>query len=295
MIQIAPGDPVYLLAGEGASEEFIEQTRHRFGLDKPLHIQLLAYVIQMFQGNLGRSYWYKQPVLDLILGRVGYTVILCSAGLALAFSLGTLMGLLAAYWPLSSADKSITTMALLGYSFPTFWIGILLILFFSIFLDCFPVTGMLSAGLTLDTFSSVPDFLWHLFLPTLTIAAWHFGIITRLTRTNLLGVLSEDYIVTARSKGLSRREVIIKHALKNASLPVITYVGFTISMLASGAVMTETIFSWPGIGRLLYNGIRMRDYPVVLGTFVFISLSVVIINTVTDILCKFLDPRIRYR
>ena len=296
LIHAAPGDPIYILAGEYGSTEYYEMIREKYGLNKPLHEQLVFYVLRVLQGDLGWSYRFRSPVIDLILSRVGPTVLLVVTSLTIFVSLGVLSGVLASFRRYSVTDKFVTFFSLLGYSIPVFWLGQLLILFFSIYAGWFPVSGMSStefgAG-PVNVFERVLDLLSHLVLPSVTLATFHLALISRLTRASMLDALSEDYVITARAKGLGKGKVLY-HALRNALLPVATMIGLDIGLMMGGAVITETVFGWPGMGRLLFDAINARDYPLITGVFIILTIAVAVANLVTDLIISKLDPRIRH-
>jgi peptide/nickel transport system permease protein len=299
LIHAAPGDPAYMLAGQSGevSRDYIEMIRKEFGLDKPILEQLWIYLGNTLRGDLGYSFAGGQqtPVLNIILQRVPATALLMITSYIISISLGILLGVLASRKPFSAFDNVITLSSLIGFSLPVQWVGLMMVLVFSVFLNWFPTGGMMSLRFDLSGISYVADVLWHLLLPAFTLAIIDSALIARLTRSGMLEVLREDYIVTARAKGLHENTVFFKHALRNAILPVVTVAGVNISLMLAGVVVTETVFSWPGLGRLMYDSIYFRDYPVILGLFVFISIFVIITNLVVDILYSWIDPRIRGR
>jgi len=293
IIHTAPGDPTYILLGETATPEFVQAMRARFGLDKPLYLQYFYYISQVVQGDLGFSLLRSQSVSSLILERLPATLILIFTAMAISTSIGVFLGVTASRKPYSARDNVATGIALFGVSTPTFWLGQVLLIIFAIYTGLFPSGGMRDLRLQLTGFDLLLDIARHLFLPAITLAAFHLAFITRLTRASMLEVLGQDYIITARSKGLDDRTVVYRHGLRNALLPVTTYVGLSIGLLFGGAILTETVFGWPGMGSLLYDSLRLRDYPVLLGIFIFISVMVVIADLIVDILYGVLDPRIR--
>lgn len=294
IIHAAPGDPVIALAGEKADIEYLEMLTVRYGLDKPVHEQLLIYISIVLQGDLGFSYYYEQPVLNLILERMPATLLLMLTAMVFATLLGIGLGVIASKKPYSIKDSIISFVYLIGYSVPTFWLGIILILVFGLRLNLFPIYGMTSPRETYTGIHYVLDVAYHLVLPAFTCSMVYVALYTRLTRGCMLEVLTEDFITTARAKGLDENKVVYRHALKNALLPVITVVGMNTGFLFAGAVLTETVFAWPGLGRLLYQSLYARDYPMLMGILVVISASVIIANLITDIIYSYLDPRIRY-
>jgi peptide/nickel transport system permease protein len=294
LIHLAPGDPVYYLAGQSGDEQYYELIRAKFGLDQPLLTQLWVYLSSILRGDLGYSLSYQQPVSAVIFSRVPATLLLIVSAILMASVGGILLGVEAARRENSFYDRLFNTFALLGHSFPSFSIGHLLLLFFALYLGLFPAQGMVSANQDLTGISYILDLLAHLALPALTLAIVQIAQIMRLTRAEMLNVLGENFITTARAKGVSERRVLYGHALRNALLPVATIIGSDLGMLLSGAVLTETVFAYPGLGRLTLEVLAARDYPVLMGLFLLISISVVVINFLTDITYPLIDPRIKY-
>ena len=280
MVRLAPGDPAVLLAGEFATPETLEAIRARYGLDRSLPEQFFIYMGALLRGDLGESARSRRPVLEELKTYFPNTLELALAAILVAVLTGIPLGILAALRPGSGLDLSVMVLALLGVSMPVFWFGLLAILIFSVELGWFPVAGK--------------GTLAHLVLPAVTLGINATALLARMTRGTLLEVLSQDYIRTARAKGLSERVVIYKHALRNALIPVITVVGLEFGTLLSGAVITETIFAWPGLGQLLVGSILARDYPVVQGAVLLVATSFVLINLLVDLLYAAIDPRVRY-
>ena len=291
LLNLAPGDPAAYLLGDWGDEEILALYRARMGLDAPLHVRYFTYLSGVLQGQLGRSYIYGRPVIQMIGERLPATLILFGAQFSLATVLGITMGALAAYKKGTLIDKIVIALSVSWYSIPVFWSGQILLLVFALNLDLFPTFGMKSV---VPTINPTLDILWHLVLPAIALALLNMALVARLTRTSMVEALNEDYILTARSKGLSMFSVVVRHALRNAMLPVVTLLGLTLGHTVSGSVLVETVFSWPGIGRLLYDAIAMRDYPLILGLFIMISSVVILANLFTDLLYAWLDPRIRY-
>ncbi len=294
LIHLAPGDPVYYLAGQSGDEAYYALIRAKFGLDKPLLTQLWIYLSSVLQGDLGYSLSYQQPVSAVIFARVPATLLLILSAVFLAAIGGVLLGVEAARRENSLYDRIFNTFALLGHSFPSFSIGHLLLLFFALYLGLFPAQGFVSANQDLTGIAYFFDLLVHLALPALTLAIVQIAQIMRLTRSEMLNVLGENFIMTARAKGVSERKVLYGHALRNALLPVVTIIGSDLGMLLSGAVLTETVFAYPGLGRLMLEVLEARDYPVLLGLFLLISICVAVVNFLTDIIYPLVDPRIKY-
>jgi peptide/nickel transport system permease protein len=296
LIRLAPGDPAMVIAGEmgGATEEMLESIREEYGLNKPLFTQLWIYVSGIATGDLGKSFFFNQPVADLILRRVGPTILLVIAAQVLAISLGIVLGVLAARKPNGVMSAFVSVFATIGYAVPVFWTGIMLIILLASVFPIFPVEGMESvrlrnAGVVMRTL----DVLHHLILPALTLAIIYLALYARLARASMLDVLGSDYIRTARAKGASERAVLFKHALRNAALPILTVAGLQFGNLISGALLVETVFNWPGMGRLAFDSILRRDYPTILGVLFFASAMVVIANLLTDLSYRLADPRLR--
>ena len=294
LIHLAPGDPVYYLAGQSGDEAYYQLIRAKFGLDQPLTTQLWVYLSSVLRGDLGYSLSYQQPVISVILSRVPATLLLILSALLIATVSGVLLGVEAARKENSYYDRAFNTFALLGHSFPSFSIGHLLLLFFALYLGLFPAQGFVSASRDLSGINYFFDLLSHLALPALTLGIVQIAQIMRLTRANMIEVLNENYITTARAKGVSERKVLYGHALRNALLPVVTIVGTDLGMLLSGAVLTETVFAYPGLGRLTLEVLAARDYPVLMGLFLLISIAVAVMNFLTDITYPMIDPRIKY-
>ncbi len=280
IVHLIPGDPVEIMLGEQARAVDREALRHEMGLDKPIHLQYVAFLKGLVRGDLGQSLHTKQPVLTSIARRLPATIELAAAAMAVALLLAIPLGLLAAYKKDSLVDQGSMLFALLGISMPNFWLGPLLIIVFSLKLGWFPVSGRGS--------------LAHVVLPAITLGTAMAAILTRMTRASMLDVIQSDYITTARAKGVRESLVVLKHAFRNALIPVVTIVGLQIGGLLAGSIITETIFAWPGIGRLTIQAINARDYPLVQGCVLIIALGYVLVNFATDLLYGLIDPRIRY-
>lgn len=280
IVHIIPGDPVEIMLGEQAQAVDKETLRRQMGLDKPLHVQYLEFLSRLARGDLGRSLHTKRPVLESIARRLPATIELALAAMMIALVLSVPLGLIAAYKKDSAVDQGSMLFALLGISMPNFWLGPLLIIVFSLKLGWFPVSGR--GGLA------------HVVLPAFTLGTAMAAILTRMTRASMLDVIQSDYITAARAKGVSESRVVLKHAFRNALIPVVTIVGLQIGGLLAGSIITETIFAWPGIGRLVIQAINARDYPLVQGCVLVIALGYVLVNFLTDLLYGFIDPRIRY-
>ncbi|OWJ90371.1 ABC transporter permease [Paracoccus yeei] len=294
LIQLAPGDPAEVIAGEmgGASAEVMAAIREQYGLDKPLLTQLGLYLGRALQGDLGMSYYYNRPVVDLILSRLGPTMLLVATALGFALIVGTRLGMLASRNPRGIASAVVTVLSLIGYSAPVFWTGLMLVILFAAKIPLFPVAGMIDVVKQGGTLMRALDIAHHLVLPGLTLGLVYLAQYSRLTRASMLEVLGADYIRTARAKGVSEKLVFRRHAFRNAMLPVVTVAGMQFGAIISGAVLVETVFSWPGLGTLAFQSILARDYPTVLGILFFSTLIVIIANLLTDFVSRLLDPRL---
>lgn len=295
IVHLAPGDPVNILVGEyGSTQEFRERIRREYGLDQPIATQLAVYLRRILRGDLGYSLYFNQPVITLILQRLPATILLMASQLVFALITGVLLGVGAARRPYSALDNVSTAVALIGYSMPVFWSGLLLILLFSTTLGFLPSGGMMSSREKITGLAAVWDVLKHLVLPAFTLGLVNLALYVRLTRASMLEVLSQDYVRTAWAKGLSERRVTRHHALRNALLPVVTITGIDLGRMIGGAVLTETVFAWPGVGTLTFTALQSRDYPVIVGTFMFVSIGVILANLLVDLVYGALDPRIQY-
>ncbi|MFD1781008.1 nickel ABC transporter permease [Fredinandcohnia salidurans] len=278
IMQLVPGDPAVLLAGEGASKETIEALREQLGLNRPLFVQYFDYLINIFQGDFGQSLKNSQPVLDEILVRLPITIELAIFSTIITIILGMAAGIISAIKPYSITDTVVMVVALLGISLPSFWFGLMLMFFFSVKLQIFPVAGW--------------DSILHTILPALTLGAGGAAIVARMTRSSMLEVIRQDYIRTARAKGVRERVITYKHALRNALIPVITVVGLQFGALLGGTVLVESIFAINGLGRMIVDSIKMRDLPMVQGGVLVASLVFVFVNLLVDILYRFFNKRI---
>lgn len=298
LIHAAPGDPASVIAGEmgGADEAAMAAIRKAYGLDRPLLEQFTTYLGKSLQGDLGTSYAFNRPVSELILDRLGPTVLLVMTALSGAIVCGTLLGVWASRRPDSLRSGAITVFSLIGYSMPVFWTGILLVILFGKVWPIMPIAGMRDVRLMGGgALSDALDVAHHLVLPALTLGIIYLAQYSRLARTSMLEVLGSDYIRTARAKGLSDRAVTYKHALRNALMPLVTIAGLQFGNLISGAVLVETVFSWPGLGTLALDAILGRDYPTLLGVLSFSALLVIAANLLTDLSYRWIDPRLRGR
>ncbi|SFK57772.1 ABC transporter permease [Falsiroseomonas stagni] len=294
LIHAAPGDPASVIAGQSgaADERFLQQLRTQFGLDQPLYVQLWIYVKGVLTLDLGFSHRQQMPVATLILDRLPATLLLTGAAFAFAITLGITLGTLAAQRVGSWADSVITVLALTFYATPLFWVGLMLVLFFSVWLEWLPSFGMMSVGANLTGIAAVLDVAKHLLLPALTLGLFYMAVYARLTRATMLEVADQDFVKTARAKGVPEGQVVRRHVLRNALLPVITFAGIQAGQLVGGSILVETVFAWPGIGRLAFEALLARDYPVLMGVFFATSVMVVLFNLLTDLLYAVVDPRV---
>jgi len=281
LVRIIPGDPAVIMAGPHATQEAVEQIRVQLGLDKHPVVQYFIFAGNLLQGDLGTSTRTALPVSADIMHRLPKTILLAIAAMFIATMLGVLAGVISGIKRYSIFDYSSMLLALFGLSMPVFWLGLLLMLLFSIKLGWFPSSGA--------------DSLAHLVLPALTLGVASTAIIARMTRSSMLEVIGLDYIRTARAKGLPERLVTSRHALKNALIPVVTVIGLQTGTLLGGAVLTEIVFAWPGVGRLLVEAILARDYPAVQGVVLVIAIMFILVNLIVDVIYAYLDPRIRYQ
>ncbi len=280
MLRMLPGDPAQVLAGQMATPEDIKTIREQLGLDKPVFIQYGIFLGRLARFDLGRSARTQNPVIREVWARLPNTILLAVAAIMLACLFGIPAGILSAVRPYTWIDYLFTSMALFGISMPVFWLGLMLVIIFSVILHWLPAGGTGN---------------WkHMILPSFTLAAFVVAFITRMTRASMIEALSQDYTTTARSKGLKEEVVIIKHALKNALIPIVTVVGLQFGLLLGGAVLTETVFAWPGLGRLIVDSILARDYPIIQGAILIFGLLYILVNLVVDLAYAYIDPRIRY-
>ncbi len=293
IIHAVPGDPIQALIGDfPVPPGYEEKIRADFGLDKPLIEQLGIYLSNLAQGNLGYSFVNRQEVLGLVLSKAKLTLLLMLPALVLAAILGVVLALAAAPRAGSTFDSSITAISLFGYSVPIFWLGQILIIVFAIQFGWLPAQGMVSLRESYTGWAAVADIAWHMVLPVFGLATYYLAVVARVARASTVQALSDDFVMTARAKGLGRQRVLWRHVLPNAMVPVVTVIGYDFGTSLTGAILTETVFAWPGLGNLFITSISNRDYPVLQGIFLFAAISVVLANVVTDIVCALLDPRI---
>ncbi len=296
LIHLAPGDPAQVIAGEmgGASPEVLAGIRAAYGLDLPLPVQLGRYLLRALHGDLGYSFYFSQPVASLILQRLPATALLMGAALSFASLAGTLLGVTAAQRPGGATSLAVTLIAVAGYAMPVFWSGLVLLLLFASALPWFPIGGMAEVGRPLAGWAYAASVAHHLVLPAFTLGVVYMAQYSRQSRAAMQDVLRADYIRTARAKGLTERLVVFKHALRNALGPVVTLLGLQFSEALGGAVLVETVYGWPGMGRLVFDSILRRDYPTLLGILVVSALLVMAASLLTDLAHRLVDPRIRF-
>jgi peptide/nickel transport system permease protein len=289
LMHLLPGDPALAIAGPDATPEAVQKIREQLGLDRPLPIQLLEWFAHIAVGNFGQSITLNQSVVSAVMERLPVTLSLSLVSLIVTLPIGIGLGVVAAYWRNSWIDAFVMVLALLGVSLPGFWVGILSVLYFSVSLGWFPPSGYvpLTEGGFWPWFAS-------LIQPAIVLALFQIGFLARITRSAMLDVLDQDFIRTARAKGVDEWTTIAKHAFRNTLIPVVTVLGITLSLLVGGSVVIEQVFAMPGIGRLIVQGILNRDYPLVQGTMLLFGFAFVVINILGDIIYTFVDPRVRY-
>lgn len=287
LTRLASGDPMALLLGDQATAADIAKARTQYGLDQPLPAQFVLWVGELLQGNLGQSIFLQRPVAQALLERAEPTLFLALFAVAIAALIGIPCGMAAAIWRGRAADQALSGVAMLGASIPSFWMGLILIQFFAVRLGWFPASGYGDPGMGLG------QRLYHLALPAAVLGLLNSALIIRFTRASMLDILGEDFVRTARAKGLPERVVMVNHVLRNALVPIITVLGLTTALMIGGTVVTETVFNLPGVGNLVVRAVLRRDYPVIQGTLLVIAGIYVLINLVIDLLYTLVDPRIR--
>lgn len=287
LMRLTAGDPAAILAGDAASPAQVEEIRKGLGLDRPIPVQFGLWLVRLLQGDLGRSFFFKRPVAELIAQRLGTTLTLAAAAMLVSVVIAVPLGVLAAWCRGTLVDRVVMVLVILGFSVPVFVLGYLLIWLFAVRLDWLPVQGFRPLG------AGLGPFLSHLVLPCTALATVYVALIARITRASMLEVLGEDYIRTARAKGLGEGAVLFRHALRNAAVPVVTVIGLGLGLLIGGVVVTESVFNIPGLGRLTVEAVLGRDYPTIQGVILVFSLLYVLLNLVVDLTYGLLDPRIR--
>lgn len=293
------GDPTYLFVSENASAEEIARAREALGFDRPLYVQYLSYIWNALQGDFGNSLSYRQPAMDVVMRAMPATIELTFFSLVLAIGLSIPLGIYAALNRGKPVDGGIMTLAMLGQSIPNFWMGIMMILYFGLYLRWFPISGHvpflepLFAGEFSTAFTNLPRSMYFMFMPAVAVGTYTLARNARLIRSSMLEVLQQDYVRTARSKGISERRVVVNHAMRNAWLPVVTMIGLEFGFLLGGVVVVETVFSYPGIGRLVFNAINQRDIPVVQASVILLAVIFILLNLIVDLIYARLDPRVK--
>jgi peptide/nickel transport system permease protein len=288
IVRVVPGDPAQVMLGDLATPADVARLRAELGLDGPIPVQFAIYLKQILTGDLGRSIIYNQGVAAAMLDRAELTLLLTLLAVSVAVAIGLPVGIVAAVRRGRAADQALTAAAMLAASLPSFWIGLTLIQYFALSLGWFPVAGYGPPG------AGLTERLYYLVMPALALGVPSSALIMRFARTSMVDVLGEDYIRTARAKGLPGRVVVLKHALRNAAIPIMTVIGLTVAALMGGAIVTETVFALPGVGRMVVQAVFYRDYPVIQGALLVISGIYVLINFVIDLLYAAVDPRVRY-
>ncbi|HHP7236221.1 MAG TPA: ABC transporter permease [Desulfobacterales bacterium] len=309
MLHLTPGDPAELLLGERATPQALDEMREHLGLKEPLYVQYGMFLKRLMQGDLGETIWTRQKVWTEVTQRFPATIELSVAALVISCFFGILFGIVSATRQYSIFDYLSMLGALAGVSMPIFWLGLVFMLIFSLHLGWLPLSGRLSIGVDLEVitnfyildailtrnWTALKDAVWHIILPAVTLSTIPTAIVARMTRSAMLDVLRQDYIKTAKAKGLSKMMIIFKHALRNALIPVVTTIGLQFGVLLGGAILTETIFAWPGVGKWMYDAVMQRDYMVIQGGTLFIAALFVLINLAVDVLYAVINPRISMR
>ncbi|SNY97188.1 ABC transporter permease [Halomonas sp. hl-4] len=295
LIHLAPGDPAAIMAGEAGAtdQEFLDQLRERFGLDQPIYVQLWRYISGIATLDFGYSYRQEAPVFDLIMARMPATLLLTGTAFVLSLVLGIVAGSMAAARVKKPSGSLIMALALVFYATPLFWVALMSVVLFSVYLGWLPAYGLYTVGAGHTGLALVIDIAKHLVLPATTLALFFMAIYTRMTRTSMLEASQQDYVKTARAKGLKPSIIQRRHVLRNALLPIITLAGLQAGQMVGGAILTETVFAWPGIGRLMYEALQQRDYNLLLGIFFFSAALVIVFNIITDLVYSLADPRIK--
>ena len=307
MLHLTPGDPAELLMGERASEEALQEIREHLGLNKPLYVQYGMFLKQLMQGDLGETIWTRQKVWIEVKQRFPATIELSLVALFISCVMGMVLGIISATKQYSIFDYLSMLGALIGVSMPIFWLGLVFMLIFSLNLGWLPMSGRLSVGIELETitnfyildailtrnWAAFRDAVWHIIMPAFTLSTIPTAIVARMTRSSMLEVLRQDFIKTAKAKGLSQFKVVFKHALRNALIPVVTTIGLQFGVLLCGAILTETIFAWPGVGKWIYDAVMQRDYMVIRSGTLFLASIFIVINLCVDLLYAVINPRIK--
>ncbi|MBQ03939.1 hypothetical protein CL673_04400 [Candidatus Bathyarchaeota archaeon] len=294
IMQLAPGDPVdFLVSGlEGVPSGYLDMVKAKYGFDKPMHEQLIIYMSNLLRGEFGFSFYFQQPVIKTMIPALRNTLLLTGTSLIIELS-GIILGIIASKKVYSLTDNVITVSTLVTFNMPYFWLAILFLLIFGLHLGLFPITGMYTIGTT--GMEKIYSMMWHLVLPATCLSIGRIALYTRYTRASMLEVLKLDYITTAWAKGCSERTILFRHAFRNALIPIVTVITLRLRMLFTGAVLVETVFAWPGMGRLIYDSIFRRDYNVIMANFLVIAIITILLNILADIIYAYVDPRVRYQ
>ena len=294
IFRMAPGDPVRMMFRDPrVSAESLEMMKQKFGLDKPLSSQFVAYVKNMAHGDLGISFSHQKPVLEVLAERIPNTLLLVVTALMIAIFLGVVLGAIAGWVSGSRFDTIIMTASVTMYSIPTFALGIVLLMVFAYLIPIFPLGGITTPASGYEGFELIRDVGWHMFLPAFSIVIWYIGEYVILTRSSMIDAMGQEYITTAHAKGLRKFKILKNHALRNALLPVITITGVNLAFAAAGVIEAETVFAWPGVGRLAYDAVSQRDYPLLQGVFMLFAFAIVLANLTIDLIYGYIDPRIK--
>ncbi len=295
LFRIMPGDPIrVLIRSPKITSDALERVREQFGLNESKLVQFWIYLKGLFSGDFGTSFNYRQPVLDVIMERVPATVLLVGTATVLSIVIGVTLGVIFAWKRGSKIDVFGLSISLILYSMPTFWVAIIMVMIFAVYWNIFPLGGMGMPGVFYSSYwAELLSNMRHLFLPAITFALILIGEYVLIMRSSLLEVMREDYMLTARAKGVGNRDLLRRHALPNAMLPVVTLIAINLGFIVGGAIQIETVFSWPGLGRLMYTALTNRDYPVLQGLFLFVTVAVIGANLCADILYRYLDPRVK--
>jgi peptide/nickel transport system permease protein len=291
IVHLTPGGPqTIFLTNPHISQQGRAIVLKQLGLNKPLYVQYEAYIVGMFTGNWGTSYFYNEPAFNVIAQRIPVTLLLMVPSLILTILIGVLLGVIGARRPFSATDRFLSSFAFFFYAMPAFWLGFVLLTFFVLFLHVLPAEGITSVA----GHGSITDVLSHLLLPTVSLTLVNLANFSLLMRSSLMEVMDQNYIMTAKGKGLSERLIFFRHAMRNALLPTVTMTGLFVGFLLTGAILIESVFTWPGLGLLTFQSIESRDYPIILSLFFIFSIMIIIANLVTDVIYGFLDPRITF-
>ena len=294
IFRMAPGDPVRMMFRDPrVSAESLELMKQKFGLDKPLSGQFVAYVKNLVRGDLGVSFSQRKPVVEVLAARIPNTLLLVVTALVIAIISGVILGALAGWLSGTKFDTFILTASVTMYSIPTFALGIILLLVFAYIIPIFPLGGITTPASGYEGFELIKDVGWHMFLPAFSIVIWYVGEYVILTRSSMIDAMGQEYITTARAKGLKKYKILKNHALRNALLPVITITGVNMAFAAAGVIEAETVFAWPGVGRLAYDAVSQRDYPLLQGVFMLFAFAIVLANLTIDLIYGYIDPRIK--